>query len=288
MDTTRRVLVTGATGNVGPHAVAQLLRAGVPTRALLLPDDPHADRVPAAAEVCHGDLADPAGLDACLEGVDAVFLMWPFFTLDVATVPAVLDKLREHDCRVVFVSSIGVHIGLEPVDNNCHAYLEQQIEKAGLEWTFLQTTGFDCNARLSWAAQLQAGDVVRSPYGEAARTPVHEADVAAVAVRALTEDGHAGKRYVTTGPQALTQIEQLRIIGEVAGRDLRWEDVPGHAARAAMVEAGWPEAYAAGALDYFETLVDQPETLTDHVAGVLGRPPRTFREWAEEHAGDFR
>ncbi|MEV0444311.1 NAD(P)H-binding protein [Streptomyces spectabilis] len=288
MDTTQRVLVTGATGNVGPHAVAQLLRAGVQTRALLLADDPNAGRLPKGAAVHHGSLAEPDSLDACLEGTDAVFLMWPFFTLDVTTVPAVLDKLREHNCRVVFVSSIGVHIGLEPVDNNCHAYLEQQIEKAGLEWTFLQTTGFACNARISWAAQLKAGDVVRSPYGKAVRSPVHEADVAAMAVRALTEDGHTGKRYVTTGPEALTQIEQLRIIGDVTGRHLRWEDVPAHAAKAAMVEAGWPQPYAAGALDYFETLVDKPETITHHIAGVLGRPPRTFREWAEEHADDFR
>ncbi|NLU68552.1 NAD(P)H-binding protein [Streptomyces sp. HNM0574] len=284
----QRVLVTGATGNVGPHAVAQLLDAGVETRALVLENDPNSDRIPPGAEVFHGSLADPDSLDACLEGVDAVFLMWPFFTLDVDTVPAVLEKLEKHTRRVVFISSIGVHIGLEPVGNRCHAYLEQQIEKTSLEWTFLQTTGFACNTRIGWAAQLKESGVMRSPYGEAARSPIHEADVAAVAVRALTRDGHAGRRYVVTGPEALPQIDQLAVIAEVTGRDLRWEDVPADAAKAAMVEVGWPESYAAGALDYFAMLVKEPETVTDHVAQVLGRAPRTFREWVTEHADDFR
>ncbi|MFD3976281.1 NAD(P)H-binding protein [Streptomyces cyaneofuscatus] len=282
------VLVTGATGNVGPHAVAQLLEAGVRTRALVLEGDPNTGRIPEGAEIFHGDLADPDSLDAALAGVDAVFLMWPFFTLGVDTVPAVLEKIGRHARRVVFVSSIGVHIGLEPVDNRCHAYLEEQIEKSGLEWTFLQTTGFACNVRMGWSHQIRAGGVVRSPYGAASRSPIDEADVAAVAVRALTGPGHAGRRYVVTGPQALSQAAQLQIIAEETGQGLRWEDVPHEAARGAMVDAGWPPSYADGALEYFAMLVDRPETVTGTVAEVLGRPPRTFRQWVAEHADDFR
>nr|ADI71451.1 putative sugar epimerase/reductase [Amycolatopsis orientalis subsp. vinearia] len=281
------VLVVGPTGNVGPHALAQLLEAGVAARALVPPGDPAVARIPDGTEVFEGDLADPESLVPALDGVTGVFLMWPFFTLDVSTAPAVLEVISRYTGRVVFVSSIGVHIGLEPVDNNCHAYLEQQIEKAGLTWTFLQTTGFACNA-LGWAGQLDGGDVVRFPYGGAVRTPVHEADLAAVGVRALTEDGHENRRYVVTGPEPLSQAEQLRIIGAAAGRELAWAEVAHDAARQAMVGAGWPPAYADGALEYFATLVEAPETRTDTVAEVLGRPARTFRDWAEEHADRFR
>ncbi|MEW2407484.1 NAD(P)H-binding protein [Streptomyces griseoviridis] len=282
-------LVIGATGNVGPNAVRQLIGEGVTTRALLLPDDPRAGRLPAeGVEIFHGDLADPDSLLPALEGVDAVLLMWPFFTLDVETAPAVLAHIERHARRVVFVSSIGVHIGYEHADNNCHAYLEQLIEKTGLAWTFLQTTGFTANARLSYAAQIKATGVVRSPYGAAARSSIHEEDVAAVAVRALTGGDLAGRRLVITGPEVLTQVEQVRIIGELIGRELSWQDVPAEAALNAMVGAGWPPAYASGALDYFSQLTEEPELVTTTVEEVIGRPPRTFREWAAEFADDFR
>ncbi|MEC3975520.1 SDR family oxidoreductase [Amycolatopsis sp. H20-H5] len=281
------ILVIGPTGNVGPHALTQLLGAGVTARALVRPGDPAADRVPAGVEIFSGDLADPESLVPALRGVTGVFLMWPFFTLDVTTVPQVLEVISRYTKRIAFVSSIGVHIGLEPVDNNCHAYLEQQIEKADLTWTFLQTTGFACNAA-GWARQIADGDSVRFPYGAAVRSPIHEGDVAAVAVRALTEQGHENRRYVVTGPEQLAQAEQLGIIGEVLGRKLKWIELPHGAARGTMVESGWPPAYADGALDYFAALTEQPETRTDTVAEVLGRSARTFRSWVSENASLFQ
>ena len=280
------VLVTAATGNVGPHAVAELLRAGATVRALVLPDDPRAGELPDGTQLCEGDLADPESLDAALDGVDGVFLMWPFFTLPVDTAPTVLKKIEQRARRVVLVSSVGVHIGLERRDNNCHAFLEELIEATSLEWTFLRTTGFMANA-LGFAGQIRAGDVVRFPYGAAARTSVHEADLAAVGARALVTDGHAGQRYLVTGPEVLTQREQVSIIGEVLGRELRWEDVAAQEARERMVASGWPPAYADGALDYFAMLTREPEVSSTTVADILGRPARTFREWTEEHADAF-
>lgn len=282
------ILVTGATGNVGPHVVRQLVEAGADVRALLLDGDPGAADLPDGVDIVRGDLSDPDSLDGCLDDVGAVLVMWPFFTLNVDTAPAVLDKIKKHARRIVFISSIGVHLGIEAKDDNCHAYLEGLIEATGLEWTFLRTTGFAANAMLSWRHQIRADGVVRSPHGAAARSPIHVADVAAVAVRALTTDGHAGARYVVTGPQALTQVEQLDMIGDAIGRRLRWEDVPPEDALGQMVASGWPPAYAEGALDYFAMLVEEPELVTSTVREVTGRQPRGFREWAVEHADDFR
>jgi uncharacterized protein YbjT (DUF2867 family) len=281
-------LIVGATGNVGPNVVRQLIAQGTRTRALLLADDPHAGRLPAdGVEVFHGDLADPDSLLPALDGVESVLLMWPFFTLNVDTAPAVLERIERQARRVAFVSSIGVHIGYEHADNNCHAYLEGLIEKTSLEWTFLQTTGFAANTRMSWGQQIRGTGVVHSPYGTAARSPIHEEDIAAVAVRALAGD-LPNRRLVTTGPEALTQIEQVDIIAEVIGRELTWQDVPAEAALQAMVGAGWPPAYASGALEYFGMLTKKAELVTSAVEEVLGRPPRTFRQWVEENADDFR
>jgi uncharacterized protein YbjT (DUF2867 family) len=281
------VLVTAATGNVGPHAAAHLLRAGARVRALVLKDDPDIARLPQGVELHYGDLAVPESLDPALEGVDAVLWMWPFFTLNVETAPAVLKKIEQHARRIAVLSSVGVHIGLEPVDNNCHAYLEKLVEQTSLEWTFLRTTGFMANAR-GFAQQIRGGDVVRFPYGAAARTPVHESDLAAVGAHALTEGGHGGRKYLVSGPEALTQEEQVHIIGEVIGRSLRWEDVHAEEARRQMVATGWPPSYADGALDYFAMLTEKPEVRSSVVAQVTGRPAHTFRQWAEQHVDTFR
>lgn len=281
------ILVTGATGNVGPHVVTQLKEAGASVRAFVLTGDPKAADLPDAVEIVEGDLAEPDTIDPALEGVEAVLLMWPFFTLNVDTAPAVIQKIAKQASRVVFVSSIGVHLGLERVDNNCHAYIEELLEDTNVGWTFLQVTGFYCNAVMSWAAQIRADGVVRSPHGAASRSSVHEGDVAAVAVRALLEDTHAGAKYVLTGPENMTLAGQVKIIGEAIGRPATWQDVPAEVARQGMIDDGWPPSYADGALDYFARLTREPEKVTTTVADILGRPARTFRDWITERADAF-
>src|SRR5438105_3418194 len=109
MSTESRILITAPTGNVGPHAAAWLVEAGIPVRALVLEDDPAVGKLPEQVEICHGDLADPDTMDAALDGVSGVFWMWPFFMLSTETAPAVLAKIEKHAQRIVLVSSVGVH-----------------------------------------------------------------------------------------------------------------------------------------------------------------------------------
>jgi uncharacterized protein YbjT (DUF2867 family) len=176
------ILVTGATGNVGRPVVAQLLRTGAIVRALAR--NPDSAGLPGGADVVRGDLSAPDTLDACLNEVDAVFLLWPGLTADCA--PAVLDVISKHARRLVFLSSLGVRDDLEeqtdPI-NALHADIEHVIEQSGLEWTFLRPGGFATNT-LWWAPQIRADGVVRWVYGACARALIHERDIAAVAVRA--------------------------------------------------------------------------------------------------------
>ncbi len=101
--------------------------------------------------------------------------------------------------------------------------IERQIETSGLAWTFLRAGMFAGNARHFWGPQIRAGDVVRWPYLDAPTAPTDERDLAAAAVRLLCEDEHAGAEYVVTGPQSLTQAEQVHIIGRAIGRQLQVE-----------------------------------------------------------------
>src|SRR4029079_1871089 len=89
-----------------------------------------------------------------------------------------------------------------------------------------------------WGPQIREGNVVRWFYGDAATAPIDERDIAAVAVRALCDDGHGGKDYVITGPESLTQREQVRIVGDAIGRPLRFEELSHDAARQQLLAGG--------------------------------------------------
>ncbi len=116
--------------------------------------------------------------------------------------------------------------------------IERLIETLGLGWTFLRPGMFAANALSWWAPQIRASDVVRWPYLAAPTAPVDERDIAAIAVRALCEDGHAGAEYVVTGPQSLSQFEQVSTIGPVIGRSLRIEEISPDEARRELLRIG--------------------------------------------------
>ncbi|MEV4111651.1 NAD(P)H-binding protein [Nonomuraea sp. NPDC049695] len=277
-----RILVTGGTGNVGREVLARLVPAGVPVRALVR--EPR--RLATGVETAEGDLSRPDTLEPALADVETVFLVWPFLTADGA--PAVLDVIRRQARRVVYLSSSGVNDGAErqsdPI-NQLHADMEGLIEKSGLQWTFLRANTIASNTR-GWAAQIRETGVVRGP-GIAATAVVDPRDVAAVAVRVLVDDGHAGATYVLTGPEVVSRAEQVRAIGEAVGRPLRFEEVPVETARAQMLADGRPLALVEALLASAET---RPHSglITSALEEITGTPARTFRQWAADHAADFR
>jgi uncharacterized protein YbjT (DUF2867 family) len=267
------IFVIGATGKVGRHVVAGLLEQNVAVRALAR--YPNAAGLPSGIEVVSGDLLAPEGLAAQLDRAEAVFLVWPFFTADGAC--DVVDVLARHARRIVYLSAEAAG----GRSDSFWAAVERAIERSATEWMFLRPTGFAANT-LMWADQIRDSGVVRWPYGQAARSLIHERDIAAVAVRALTEDGHAGARYVLTGPETLTQVEQVHAIGDAIGRPLRWEERSREDAEAQI--AGVPDT----ALDTWASFVETPELVTSTVEDVTGEPERPFGEWAHDHTQDFR
>jgi uncharacterized protein YbjT (DUF2867 family) len=280
------VLIIGATGTVGRQVASQLAAKGVKARALVR--QPQPIRLPEQIETVRGDLTVPESLDRSLEGVDVVFLVW---TAAPAAVASALERIAKHAKRIVFLSAplkTAHPFFQQPNPSRTLAeQIERLIESSTLQWTFLRPGMFSANALKWWVPQIRAGDVVRWPYLAAPTAPVDERDIAAAAVHALCEDRHAGAEYVLTGPQSLTQLEQLSMIGSVIGRSLRIEELTPDEARREWLPT-WPAFVVDMLLDAWAAAIGQPAFITSAVQEITGSAPRTFLDWATDHADEFR
>jgi len=281
-----RVVVFGATGTVGRQVVHQLMTAGPQVRAVTR--NPDAARLPPQVEVMRGDLSDPKSLDRCLTGIETVFLVW---AAPPAAITPALDQLARHARRIVFLSApLKTNHPFFQQPNPLRVMFEQiehRIASSGREWTFLRPAMFAANALRWWGPQIRTGDVVRWPFAEFTSAPIHERDIAAVAVRALCDRGHSEAEYVLTGPQALSHAEQVNTIGQAIGRRLRFEEISPDQWRQECAGI-WPPAAVNMLLDAWAAATGQPALVTSTVAEITGVPARPFREWAADHAEQFR
>jgi uncharacterized protein YbjT (DUF2867 family) len=281
-----RILVIGGTGNVGRQVVDQLRATGAPFRAMTR--NPDAAGLPPQVEVMRGDLTVPETLDPCLEDVDTVFLVW---VAPAAAAPAALERIANHARRIVFLTAPlkTPHPFFQQPNpaRDLAERIERLIETSGLEWTFLRAGMFAGNARHFWGPHIRRGDVVRWPYLEAPTAPTDERDVAAVAVRTLCEEGHAGAEYVVTGPQSLTQAEQVQTIGRAIGRSLRVEEISPDEARSELLPVLGSPTVVNMLLNAWAAALGQPAFVTSTFTEVTGAPPRTFLEWATDNAAEF-
>jgi len=280
----KRVLVTAATGIVGREVVAQLLAAGAHVRALSRA--PEEADLPRDVETMRGDLTILDDLEAPLMNIDAVFLVW---TAPATTAEQVIKRIASVRRRIVYLTA--PHRTPHPFFQQPnrmaeqHAKIEAMIETSGVPWTFLRPGMFAANTIAWWAAQIKSSDVVRWPYANAATAPIDERDVAAVAVHELLRSDAECNDLVVTGPESLLQRDQIRIIGEVLGRQLRFEEI---SPEEALRELSGPEPVIRMLLNAWAAAVGLPAYVTRTVTEVTGKPARSFREWATHNAQAFR
>ncbi|MDI5979974.1 SDR family oxidoreductase [Amycolatopsis magusensis] len=269
------ILVTGSTGKSGRRVVDQLRAKGLPVRA-------------AARGGEHPfDWNDRATWDSALEGASAVYLVQldgtklvrPFVERAVAhgVRRVVLASGRGIDNPNYAKDSTGMLDGL--VDS------EAAVRESGLEWTISRPGWFAQNfSEGFFADSIRAGEL-RLPAGDGAASFVDAEDIAAVVVAALTEDRHSGQIYELSGPRAVALTEAVATISEATGREIRYVPLSVEAYIAELVQLGLPPADAEAFADVIEPLrKGTDEYVSDGVQRALGRPPRTFAEFAKATA----
>ena len=272
------VLVTGATGNIGRHVVDCLVRrGGAPVRALTR--NPTSKRLPERVEAVSGDLTAPDTLGRAMAGVTAMHLISiggddyaPLHTAEEVVARAVDAGVR----RVTVLTGTEDEL----------AVLEA-VAASGLAWTHVRPVELMSN-KLGWAESIRSEGVVRAPFAEQPHAIVDEADVGAVVAAALVEDGHSGRTYTPTGPQALTPVQAARVIGDAIGRDIRFVELSPEQVREQMRASGLRDQVIDDVIAYGADPPQVAYTVLPTVRQVTGRPAHSFQQWVAEHADAFR
>ncbi len=274
------IVVTGATGNVGQPLVRALVTAGEQVTAVSRGNS--AQDMPPGVRHHQADLAEPAGLAPALAGADALFLLTSGdFVSAGGSVSGVLDVARAGGIRrVVLLSSQGVATGSHP------AMLEDAVTQSDLEWTLLRPGGFDSNT-LQWADMVRTQRVVCAPFGDVALPTIDPADIAEVAAVTLLDGGHVGGAYELTGPAPISPRQQTMAISEALGEPVRFVEQSRAEARAQMLRF-MPEPAVEATLDILGTPKAAEQRVSPDVERILGRPPRTFTEWAARNIAAFK
>jgi uncharacterized protein YbjT (DUF2867 family) len=278
-----RVLVTGATGRVGRAVLNGLLAVDIPCRGSSR--DPRNAELSDRVEIVGGDLNEPESMARALEGVSAVFLYAQGKSLS-----ALMQVMKRAAVeQVVFLSTIDAANERDYVRHNRRRHLdvEEAISAAGFRFTFLRPGAFATNALRFWRSSIAGEGVVRIPFPDAQQAPIDELDIAAVAVRALLSRALDSQALVLTGPESLTQRQQVETIANAIGRPIQVETTSEDQARA-WLESIIPAAYAKLLVSQWKDEVGTPACVTGNFERVIGKPATPYATWVARNAHAFR
>jgi (4-alkanoyl-5-oxo-2,5-dihydrofuran-3-yl)methyl phosphate reductase len=282
------ILVTGSTGNVGTHVVHQLAATGRKTRALVRDAKEATGKFPTTVDIAIGDLDSIDSLVTAMKGIERVYLLAPFTPSLVKQEANVIEAARRAGVKhVVKHSVLGAQYEAIAL-GRWHRTGEKSLEASGMAWTHLRPSGFFTNT-LGWAQMIKSGGTVYYPTGDGKLAIIDPRDVAAVAVKTLTENGHEAKSYELTGAQALSTQEQVDVIGRAIGKPVKFVNVPDQAARDSMLGQGMPPQIVDMLIEFTGVIrANQASLVTDTVQKISGRQPRTFEAWVKENVSAFK
>jgi uncharacterized protein YbjT (DUF2867 family) len=279
-----RILVTGATGTTGQPIFNTLsLRTDVEVKG--------ASRHPySPSPLVHFDYHDRSSIQAALDGIDKVFLVTPFTTHMLEMESRVIEEISRSGSvrQVVKLSIAGADAAQPTALAKLHRQLEQALEQTGKAITVLRAQSYMQNYTRFMGGTIKAHSAFYLPIGVGCVSVVDVRDVADAAVKVLTEEGHEGKAYTLTGPQALSNYEMAHILSAVLARRINYVVVSEQQTLAGMKVAGTPEWIREAMLELYRYQKQgQASFLTNHIEWITGHPPRSFEQFVQDHKEAF-
>ena len=279
------ICVAGAGGTVAGEVIKQLESAEAPFRAAYFSNE-KADAARArGVDAVIIDYNRPESLRAAFQGCDRLFLLGPNALNQSELERNAVDASKAAGVRHIVKQSVLGAVEESFSLANVHRPVEKAIESSGLAWTFLRPNSFMQNVATFMGETIKAEGVFYSASGEAKVSHVDVRDIAAVAVKALTEPDHEGKAYTLTGPEALTYDELASELAKALGRSINHINLSPFDLKNGMLAEGMPEEIVARMLDlerYFRE--DQASRITNDIKQVTGRDPGRFAQYARDCA----
>jgi uncharacterized protein YbjT (DUF2867 family) len=280
------ILITGASGNVGKEVLKQVAATGAKVRAAFQTVT-KAAAAPSGVEIATMDYNKPETLQAALKGIERVFLVAPPTPNLPALERKAIDEIKQSGVRhVVKLSAMG---GRDAIFPRQHGDSEDYIKSSGVPYTFLRPNGFMQNFVTYNGATINTQNAFYGSQGDGEVSHIDLRDIAAVAVKTLTEGGHQGKAYTLTGPEALSNARVAEILSEDTGREIRYVDLTAEQFKQALLGAGLPE-WSANALVDLQQFYRRgsASAVTRDVEQLLGRKPISFEQFSRDYAQAFQ
>lgn len=280
------ILITGASGNVGREVLKQIAATGAPVRATFQSVG-QAAMAPSGVDIVTMDYNQPETLRKALQGIDRVFLVGPPTPNLTALERKAVDEVKSSDTRyVVKLSAMGGRGATFPSQ---HADSEDYIQSSGLTYTFLRPNGFMQNFINYNAGTINTQNAFYGSQGDGKASHIDIRDIAASAVKALTENGHENKAYTLTGPEAISNAQVAEILSDDTGREIKYVDLPAEQFKQALVGAGLPE-WSADALVELQQFYRNggASAVTGDVEKLLGRKSISFEQFSRDYAQAFQ
>jgi len=287
---TVKILVTGATGNVGGAVLNNLGTTDVDLRVLTRDEAKAQSFRDRGVETVVGDFLKPETLGTALEGVSKVFLLTPIDPLQVPQASNVIEAAKEsgNDPHVVRLS---VHqASHEALSRNSrqHSEVEDELTSSGLPYTFLRPQSFMQNTLIAAPTVASEGKIYQ-PFKDGKLGMIDVRDIGEVAAKALTEEGHEGKVYTLTGPAAISFYEVAKALSEVLGKEVRYVDISLEDAKRAMLNRGFPEWRVDVLIEYAKAHSEgYSDFTTEDFKQLTGHPATSYKKFASDFERMFR
>jgi uncharacterized protein YbjT (DUF2867 family) len=291
MTDAKKILITGATGNVGGAVLSNLVTTNIDLRVLTRTEpEARALRDRGVEDVVVGDFLKPESLGPALEGVDTVFLLTPIDPQQVPQANNVIRAAKESGNKPRIVR-LSVHQASHTAPTRIsrqHAEVEDELTSSGLPYTLLRPQSYMQNT-LMFAPTVAAQGKIYQPFKDGKLGMIDARDIGEVAAKVLTEEGHEGKVYTLTGPAAISFYDVAEALSEVVGKEVSYIDVSLEKAKEAMLNKGIPE-WRADALNEYAKAHSEgySDFTTDGFERLTGHPATPYKKFVSDFEQRFR